>query len=602
MSSISQFLPEPKHQAPSAARQASTKSTEAGPEPASTELATTGIPPLGQRKGWVPKTQADFGDGGAYPEIHMLQYPHGMGRKRGKTGNALAKQVDASGNVSHDAIARYGRRENETVQSSFSELVPLRQRAGFDEASAAIPLRPSDEAVSEAAERTKRALEKIVGGRVSAAAAAKGVKGTTREPTYVRYTPNQQAAGFNSGAAQRIVRITDMPVDPMEPPKVRNQKAARRAAEPPAPVMHSPPRKLTADEQREWVIPPCVSNWKNIHGFTVSLDKRLAADGRGLEDLGVSDHFAGLSDALAEAEAQARREIAERANIQQTMARREKDAKEERLRMLAQRAREERAVRGDAYQPGTPEPGTPEAESPEPRPSGPPARRDGKRKTAGDFFSSTSLSSPERQARDGADTAAGAATDTEADAETEAAARKRDELRREHRKQLERSQRLGGSQQQQQQRRSEGRDISEKIALGIAKPTASRETLFDARLFNQASAASTSMADDAYNLYDKPLFNTAGRSATYRPRALDDDEGEAASRVASMLATDRFGAESKLHGLDPDAAGGQPPSKRQRSGPVEFEKGDVFGIDAFVGSTRGSSSSSNTRNANGSKK
>ncbi|KAJ2786507.1 mRNA splicing protein [Coemansia interrupta] len=591
MSSISQFLPEPKHRTPSSARPTERKSAEAEGEPPSTELATTGIPPLGQRQGWVPKTQADFGDGGAYPEIHMLQYPHGMGRKRGKAGNALAKQVDASGNLSHDAIARYGRRANETVQSTFGELVPLRQRPGFDDTEAAIPARPSDDAVHEATERTKRALEKIVGGRVGAAAAAKGVKGTTREPTYVRYTPNQQAPGFNSGAAQRIVRITDMPVDPLEPPKVRNQKAARRAAEPPAPVMHSPPRKLTADEQREWVIPPCVSNWKNIHGFTVSLDKRLAADGRGIEDLGVSDHFAGLSDALAEAEAQARREIAERANIQQTMARREKDAKEERLRLLAQRAREERAVRGDAYQPGTPERGTPEAATPEahsPEPSAPTARRDGKRKTAGDFFSS----SPERPARDGAAAEAAA----ESDAEAEAAARRRDEQRREHRKQLERAHRLGSS--SKQQRRSEGRDISEKIALGIAKPTASRETLFDSRLFNRASAnASTSMADDAYNLYDKPLFNTEGRSAAYRPRALDGDEDEAAGRVASMLATDRFGAESKLHGLDADAADrGQPPGKRQRSGPVEFEKGDVFGIDAFVGSTRG------RRSGEGSKK
>ncbi|KAJ1861439.1 mRNA splicing protein [Coemansia sp. RSA 2703] len=582
MSSISQFLPEPKHQTSSTTRQANAASSEAEAAPVTTELVTTGIPALGQRKGWVPKTQADFGDGGAYPEIHVLQYPHGMGRKRGKKGNALVKQVDGMGNVSHDAIARYGRRENETVQSTFSELVPLRQRTGFDDAEAAIPARPSDAEVHEAAERTKRALEKIVGGRISAAAAARGVKGTTKEPTYVRYTPNQQAPGFNSGAAQRIVRITDMPVDPMEPPKIRNQKAARRAAEPPAPVMHSPPRKLTADEQREWVIPPCVSNWKNIHGFTVSLDKRLAADGRGIEDLQVSDNFASLSDALAEAEAQARREIAERANIQQTIARREKDAKEERLRLLAQRAREERAVRGDAYQPGTPEAESPaagssKAGSPPPQSPKPQARRDAKRKTAGDFFSS----SPERPAQSGAQAAS--------DDETEAAARERDQLRREHRKQLERSMRLGGS-QQQQQRRAEARDISEKIALGIAKPTAARETMFDSRLFDRASAANTSMADDTYNLYDKPLFSTAGRSATYRPRALDDDGEEAAGRVASMLATDRFGAESSLHGLDADAAKGQPPSKRQRSGPVEFEKGDVFGIDAFVGSTRGSNS------------
>jgi len=35
------------------------------------------------------------------------------------------------------------------------------------------------------------------------------------------------------------------------------------------------------------------------------------------------------------------------------------------------------------------------------------------------------------------------------------------------------------------------RDISERIALGQAKPTASKESMFDARLFNQTSGMSS---------------------------------------------------------------------------------------------------------------
>jgi hypothetical protein len=27
--------------------------------------------------------------------------------------------------------------------------------------------------------------------------------------------------------------------------------------------MHSPTRKVTVKEQKEWKIPPCISNWKN---------------------------------------------------------------------------------------------------------------------------------------------------------------------------------------------------------------------------------------------------------------------------------------------------------------------------------------------------
>jgi SNW domain-containing protein 1 len=37
----------------------------------------------------------------------------------------------------------------------------------------------------------------------------------------------------------------------------------------------------------------------------------------------------------------------------------------------------------------------------------------------------------------------------------------------------------------------QGRDISEKIALGLAKPTMSKESMFDSRLFNQSEGISS---------------------------------------------------------------------------------------------------------------
>lgn len=39
--------------------------------------AKVAAPPYGQRKGWVPRTEPDFGDGGAFPEIIVAQYPLG---------------------------------------------------------------------------------------------------------------------------------------------------------------------------------------------------------------------------------------------------------------------------------------------------------------------------------------------------------------------------------------------------------------------------------------------------------------------------------------------------------------------------------------------
>lgn len=38
------------------------------------------IPPQGSRDDWKPSSDEDYGDGGAFPEIHMDQFPLGIGR------------------------------------------------------------------------------------------------------------------------------------------------------------------------------------------------------------------------------------------------------------------------------------------------------------------------------------------------------------------------------------------------------------------------------------------------------------------------------------------------------------------------------------------
>ena len=106
--------------------------------------------------------------------------------------------------------------------------------------------------------------------------------------------------------------------------------------------MHSPPRKITSEEQKEWFIPPCISNWKNARGYTIPLDKRLAADGRGLQEVTINDNFAKFAEALYIADRHAREEVEKRAQMQKKLAQKEKESKEMHLRMLAQKAREER--------------------------------------------------------------------------------------------------------------------------------------------------------------------------------------------------------------------------------------------------------------------
>ena len=66
------------------------------------------------RKGFIPRASGDFGDGGAFPEIHVAQYPMDLGRPEpasagaGRKSNALAVQLDATGKVKYDLIARQG--------------------------------------------------------------------------------------------------------------------------------------------------------------------------------------------------------------------------------------------------------------------------------------------------------------------------------------------------------------------------------------------------------------------------------------------------------------------------------------------------------------
>ena len=65
--------------------------------------------------------------------------------------------------------------------------------------------------------------------------------------------------------------------------------------------------------------------------------------------------------------------------------------------------------------------------------------------------------------------------------------------------------------------RDNDRDISEKIALGQAQPTNTRDALYDQRLLNQSSGIAAGFGDeDDYNLYEKPLFTDRSAASIYR--------------------------------------------------------------------------------------
>ncbi|KAI0865755.1 SKIP/SNW domain-containing protein [Xylaria cubensis] len=509
-------------------------------------LRRSGPPPYGQRAGWRPRAEEDFGDGGAFPEVPVAQYPLQMGKKGSETSNALAIQVDAEGKVKYDAIARQGHADGRIVHASFKDLIPLRQRADAGEISLA---RPSEDEVAETTEKTKAALAALVGSAVAAQKPKNLNTNTKREATYVRYTPANQM-GDNSKKQDRIMKIVERQKDPMEPPKFKHKKIPRGPPSPPPPILRSPPRKLTAADQEAWKIPPPVSNWKNPKGFTVPLDKRLAADGRGLQDVTINDKFAQFSEALFMADRHAREEVRQRALMQQRLAEKEKAQKEDNLRMLAQKAREERAGAS-------------------------------KRRSSRDSRDSRSRSRSYSYSDSGSESDGSEVRERE---------KARAEKRREEERKLRQS-RMGTERRIQVMAREQNRDISEKIALGLAKPTAQAESMYDSRLFNQSSGFDSGFNED--NPYDKPLFAAQDAiNSIYRPsQNMEDFDDEAAGdkEMAKIQKTSRFG-EALGRGTFKGTADAE-----AREGPVQFERdsggNDPFQMDKFMAEVDQSSSS-----------
>merc|ERR1719204_2516832 len=172
-------------------------------------------------------------------------------------------------------------------------------------------------------------------GALSTSAPRAAAHQPTEGPVFIKYTPGNQDAAHNSGAQARIIKLHDLPVDPLEPPKFRANKGPARPPSPPVPVMHSPPRKITVKDQQNWKVPPCVSNWKNNRGYVIPLHQRVAADGRHLQESSINDKFAKLAESLYIAEREARKEVELRAQAMLKKLKAKKNERTVQLRKIA---------------------------------------------------------------------------------------------------------------------------------------------------------------------------------------------------------------------------------------------------------------------------
>lgn len=150
------------------------------------------IPSYPHRKGFIPTTLEDFEDGGAYPELHVVQYPMNMGRPGQKSNALVPVQIDDNGTIRTDMIIRQGSNRHKQLQTQMSDVKPKQLSAE----EIAMP-----DAAEEAAtaERTKQALEAILEGKIKSAkptgSVTSGGNKDIVEANYVRYTPNPNAPG-----------------------------------------------------------------------------------------------------------------------------------------------------------------------------------------------------------------------------------------------------------------------------------------------------------------------------------------------------------------------------------------------------------------------
>eukprot|EP00948_MAST-09A_sp_MAST-9A-sp1_P003339 g3339.t1 len=251
--------------------------------------------------------------------------------------SALVKvSIDSTtGEKDHTAILRQGSHKKTHFGSRFNDLVEKK----FSDTDLQ---RPSALQEEETRRRTAARMQSLISGKV---AASRPVKVPERQKiggnaSYIHYKPssNSNALRTGSNTQSRVIRMSEAPKDPLEPPKHKHVKVPPGPPEDQVPIMHAPAKKLTAQDHLDWKIPPCVSNWKNSRGYIIPLDKRMAADGRGLQENTINDNFAKFAEALYVAENKAREEIRDRNIVQQRLLEQQKDAEEKRLQEIAKQS------------------------------------------------------------------------------------------------------------------------------------------------------------------------------------------------------------------------------------------------------------------------
>ena len=134
-----------------------------------------------------------------------------------------------------------------------------------------------------------------------------------RSTRYISYKPADIDTNDNDEKKNhKIIKIEPVQSDPIEPSrfKVKKQMPLQLNAEP-VPILHSiyDNKKNITDNPSEWYVPPAISNWKNKHGYTIALDKRIISQGKKKEGKQFNNKFLQLTNILNNTEEKLRKEV-----------------------------------------------------------------------------------------------------------------------------------------------------------------------------------------------------------------------------------------------------------------------------------------------------
>ncbi|CRG94390.1 pre-mRNA-processing protein 45, putative [Plasmodium gallinaceum] len=284
----------------------------------------------------------DFQGGGAYPEIHINQYPNNIGLKKTNNNDIVLKYIDENNNVKYDNLINedvyiYNNNidkieQNERINKLRKKKI-LSDTKDREEKYNEPIYKPDDKEENEIIENTRKNIENILNEKLNKSIVNK------KEEKYYRYIPQNK---LNNNLEERILKVVEKSTDPLDVSKFRHKKLPNVKNSPDYPLLRSPTRKLNKEEENDWKIPPCVSNWKNNKGYNIPLDKRIQSDNKKLNSVEVNENFAHLSEYLYVAEKKAREEIRMRNNIIKQKKLKEKEQKENVLKNLAIQARKEK--------------------------------------------------------------------------------------------------------------------------------------------------------------------------------------------------------------------------------------------------------------------